>query len=81
MTGLELLLHLRQIGRSIPIIIMTGFDRPKLRETCLQAGASAYLLKPIDRQALVAAVDEAIGWSSQADLTDRPAKRREAKSN
>lgn len=61
MTGLELLSHLRQIGRDIPIIIMTGFDQPNLREICLDAGASAYLLKPIDKHALVAAVDEAIG--------------------
>jgi FixJ family two-component response regulator len=60
MTGLELLSHLRQIGRHIPTIIMTGFDEPNMRENCLDAGAAAYFLKPVRKQTLVAAVDDAI---------------------
>lgn len=60
MTALELLSRLRQIGRPIPTIIMTGFDEPNMRENCLDAGATAYFLKPVRKQTLVAAVDDAI---------------------
>ena len=60
MTGLELLAHLHQIGRPIPTIIMTGFDKPNLQQYCLDAGAAAYFLKPVYRQALIAAIDGAI---------------------
>jgi FixJ family two-component response regulator len=61
MTGLELLTHLKRIGRPIPTIIMTGFDEPKMRERCLVAGAAAYLLKPVRGNDLVTAVTKAIG--------------------
>ena len=31
---------------------MTGLDRPGAREACLEAGAAAYILKPVGREDL-----------------------------
>jgi CheY-like chemotaxis protein len=60
MTGLELQIHLRQIGRTIPTIIITAHDQPGLRERCRSAGAMAYLLKPLNETYLLAAINEAM---------------------
>jgi AmiR/NasT family two-component response regulator len=32
----------------MPVIIITGFDQPGMREKCLKAGASGYLIKPLE---------------------------------
>ena len=60
MTGLELLFHLRRCEINIPTIIITAFDKSATRETCISAGASAYLLKPIRKNVLMAAIDDVI---------------------
>ena len=46
LNGLEVLRRMRSEGRHVPVIIVTGFDQPGLREKCLEAGASHYLVKP-----------------------------------
>ena len=58
--GLDVLLSLRARGSGIPVIIVTGFDQAGMREKCLEAGASVYLLKPIDRAEMASAIDAAI---------------------
>ena len=59
-TGLELLSYLRRTRIDIPTIIITAFDESTTREQCISAGASAYLLKPIRKTALIAAIDDVI---------------------
>ena len=60
MTGLELVSYLRRGRIDIPTIIITAFDEPTTRAQCISAGASAYLLKPVRKTALIAAIDDAI---------------------
>ncbi|GGJ04730.1 response regulator transcription factor [Neoroseomonas lacus] len=48
MTGPELQVSLAASGRSIPIIFMTGFPTEAVRQQVMQAGARAYLNKPVD---------------------------------
>lgn len=60
MTGLELQTQLRRIGRRIPMIIITAHDQPGLRERCRSAGATAYLLKPLNETYFLAALNEAM---------------------
>ena len=48
MTGLELVQRLKQLGHPDPVIVITGFDQPGMRERCLTAGAAAYLIKPLE---------------------------------
>ena len=47
MTGLELLQAFRSIDatRSLPVVILSAFDEPKLRETGIELGALDYLIK------------------------------------
>jgi len=45
-------------GASFPIVIITAHDSPSLREECMNAGAAAYLCKPLDMRALVKAVSQ-----------------------
>lgn len=56
MSGLDVLLEIRLLKRSPPVIIMTGYDEPGKRETCLNAGAAAYLVKPFERDLLASTV-------------------------
>jgi FixJ family two-component response regulator len=60
-SGLELQQHLARSGIQIPTIIITAHGDIGVRERCAAAGASAFLLKPLQDTSLVAAIDEAIG--------------------
>jgi FixJ family two-component response regulator len=63
-TGLELQHHLIRAGIKIPTIVVTAHDEPGTRERCIAAGASAYLLKPIRRAVLIAAIDQETSMSA-----------------
>jgi FixJ family two-component response regulator len=56
MTGIELLEHLVATGSTLPAVIITGRDDLQMRMRAMQAGAAAYLLKPLDGQALLQAL-------------------------
>jgi len=45
----------------LPVIVITGHDSPDNRERALAGGVAAYLLKPVDDQTLLDAVQQAIG--------------------
>jgi FixJ family two-component response regulator len=60
MTALDLQHHLARSGINIPTIVMTAHDEAGSRERCIAAGAAAYLLKPLRKAALIAAIDTAI---------------------
>ena len=49
--------HSRQIP--VPIIVITAHDEPGTAERTRALGASAYLKKPVDRDALLAAIQTA----------------------
>ena len=65
-TGLDLLHHLTRQGVRIPTIVITGHDEAVVRERCEAVGTQAYLLKPLQGEALIAAIDAATG-REQAD--------------
>jgi FixJ family two-component response regulator len=48
MTGVELQDHLSELGFHIPIIFITAYPDEALRERVLQAGAVAFLHKPLE---------------------------------
>ena len=56
MSGLEVQSRLRTISPSTRVIVFTANDDPLVRSTALNAGASAFLAKPIDDEELLAAV-------------------------
>ena len=60
MTGVELLEHLAAMGSTLPAVIITGRNDLQMRMRAMQAGAIAYILKPLDGQELLRALQEAL---------------------
>jgi two-component system response regulator AtoC len=58
--GLDLLTHLTQRGRHIPSIVLSGFGEVSAIVKAMQLGATDYLVKPVDEQALEAAIARAL---------------------
>jgi CheY-like chemotaxis protein len=50
----------------VPVIIVTGQDSPQARQRALAGGATAYLTKPLDHQALLEAIAVAIAPDPKA---------------
>ena len=53
MSGVDLISELKDRGLKLPVIFITGFDSPEVREKAKIAGASGYFRKPVDDQALL----------------------------
>jgi two-component system CheB/CheR fusion protein len=67
MSGVELLEHLAAVGRALPAVIITGRDDLQMRMRAMQAGAVAYLLKPLEGQDLLQALQEALDGRHLSD--------------
>jgi DNA-binding NtrC family response regulator len=59
--GLALLRELRREAPEVSVILMTSWPTPGTRASVLQAGATAYLMKPWDDETLVAMVQRLLG--------------------
>jgi FixJ family two-component response regulator len=59
MSGLELADTLREHYRLLPVIFITAFDSPALKEQALQRRGAAYLVKPFEGTALLEAIRKA----------------------
>ena len=61
LNGFELQARLKASpGASLPVVIITGHDTPEAQKRVMDAGAVAYLRKPIDDQVLLDAVARAV---------------------
>jgi FixJ family two-component response regulator len=60
LSGTELQKHLRAAGYRTPIIFITAYPLPAVREQALAAGAIAYLTKPFDEAVLVDFLQKAL---------------------
>jgi DNA-binding NtrC family response regulator len=58
--GLELLKRIRMTWPELPVVILTGFGTVGSAVECLRAGASDYVLKPTDPDALEVALERAM---------------------
>ena len=68
-SGLEVLQHIRRDPRMahIPVIMVSGNNQPSDIQNCLQAGATAYLIKPVGYWEIKDAVDRYVrGVSKRA---------------
>jgi FixJ family two-component response regulator len=59
-TGFDVHEGLAAAGRHIPTIFMTGHDDAATRERARHLGAVAFLRKPFDDAALIAAIEDAL---------------------
>ena len=64
MTGLQLQQYLTGAGINIPTIIITAHDESGVKDRCMAEGATAYMVKPLQKTALLAAIDAAIAMST-----------------
>ena len=60
MSGVDLLRRLRELGASLPVIVMTGHGDLSLAVEAMTAGALDFLEKPFDDEMLLASVRVAI---------------------
>ncbi len=60
LNGFEVLRQLMILGAKFPVIVITGGDAPGMAERTLAAGASGYLLKPLEDDKLLSAVRKAL---------------------
>jgi FixJ family two-component response regulator len=58
--GYEVQSRLAQLGKGVPVVVITGHDTPESRARVLAGGAAAYLLKPIDDRMLLDTIAGAI---------------------
>jgi FixJ family two-component response regulator len=68
--GTELPGELRRRGLPMPVILVTAHDQNDVRSEAKRCGASAYLRKPVDEQALV----DAIEWALSSGAGSPPAR-------
>ena len=74
-SGLDLLQHLRSIGSSMPVIIITADPNPTTRSRAMRGGAYAYLTKPVSSDALFRHLQSAlrhVGSSADGDGQGKP---------
>jgi len=57
--------RLAEAGARVPVVIITGHDSSESRARALAGGAAAYLRKPVDDQALLEAIQQAINPSNR----------------
>ena len=62
-TGFDLFQQLRRRCPDLPVVLITGHGDTAMAERAIRAGASGFLVKPIDESRLVAAVEQALAAS------------------
>jgi FixJ family two-component response regulator len=60
MSGLQVLRRLKTTGQLWRVVVITAHDEPETREQCLNAGACAYLRKPLEDRLLLNAISAAM---------------------
>jgi two-component system, LuxR family, response regulator FixJ len=68
MSGFALQAQLTHSARHIPVVVITGDDTPEARSRALSLGASCYLRKPVEKKALLPAIQAAIDSAAATPL-------------
>ena len=64
-SGLEALALIKEDRPDLPVVMHSEHDRPSYASRARQRGAAAYLVKGIDKDELLKAIDEAIRRTSE----------------
>ena len=73
MSGLDLQRRLGELGAREPIIFVTAYDSPAIRQEAEQGGCAAFFLKPVPTKLLLEAINKAIKPGCGNDQMDPPA--------
>ena len=60
MSGLQVLRKLKSAGQLLSVVVITAHDEPETRNQCMNAGACAYLRKPLEDRLLLNAISAAM---------------------
>jgi FixJ family two-component response regulator len=60
MDGLEVQAELRKTSPGTRVIVLTSKDEPTVRSQAINAGASAFFLKPVDDDEFIAGIEDAV---------------------
>ncbi|MCP3383458.1 MULTISPECIES: response regulator transcription factor [unclassified Bradyrhizobium] len=66
MSGVDLLMHLRDLGHLTPFIFMTAFPDDDVRARALKAGAICFLAKPFSTPTLLQCLETALSAPGKA---------------
>ena len=61
LSGIQLCRRLRESGRSLNVILMTGVDIQQNEKKAIEAGCNAYLHKPFSPHSLIDAIEKRTG--------------------
>jgi DNA-binding response OmpR family regulator len=70
-SGLDLLSELRESGNKVPVIMLTAWGEPQDVSRGYRLGATAYLSKPFDYDAVLAAIEGIFGHKEEVPETVR----------
>jgi len=76
-SGFELQEELRAAGVRMPVIFVTGHDHAGMEERAMWLGATAYLRKPFDEEALLGAIRMAMKSLSNGKTDEEESDRTE----
>ena len=63
--GLQLAIFARERHPGLPVIVLTGYEDPTLRDEAARAGAT-FLIKPVPRAILIEAVQKALAGGTDS---------------
>ena len=66
--GVECIQFLREQAPGIPIVVITGYPDTELATDLLKKGVKDYLVKPVEKEKLLAVVDEQISAGKAIDF-------------
>jgi two-component system response regulator FixJ len=70
MTGVDLLKRLKELGQTLPVIVITGHGDVSLAVEAMKLGAVDFIEKPFDTEILLAAVQSALRHRATGDEMD-----------
>lgn len=65
MDGLDMIKAIKELGKEVPVLLLSGYQEFEYVRTALTYGAADYILKPVTPEGLVKAVEPAIGLLRQ----------------
>jgi two-component system chemotaxis response regulator CheY len=66
--GVECIQFLREQAPGIPIVVITGYPDTELATELMKKGVKDYLVKPVEKEKLLAVVDEQISTGKAIDF-------------
>lgn len=66
--GVECIQFLREQAPGIPVVVVTGYPDTELATDLLKKGVKDYLVKPVEKEKLLAVVDEQISSGKAIDF-------------